>query len=844
MTSSSADRPAAAQSARFPRMSRLLVPGLFLSGLLLGSLLTACGSADSGTDTSSAALGGVAGRDGGYRALIEDRRLLRRPNVDLAAGGVASTPWGAEITVLPGTGQGEVFFTGTARGSPGRTEADGVVVTAEHELTAHGFTPGGTVAPFLVTLPVDTSLLSSTVKPTAFVAQTYDEARGAWVSVQGLPIYDPARKSVTFQAGHLSKWRVIKLVDLTDETDKFQFETDHFHIQYTIGTTFGQVSPLFPIDDVTWHSRGGRVGTDLQVPDYIEELARALENARTAYLKLTASDGSNLYGEPWHPNTRMTVEVTHIADGAGDSRLGGPIRIKSRLDNPAELWVTAAHELAHVMQDQHYTFVGAAMNRWFVEASATLFSLRFAALNREARANYYAREASDYLKASLDTPLEGSFYAAADFLEWLEGKTGKKLTADVMQLDQTWDLSALSSLVRGTTTTLGTYFTEYLLSASVGTHDFKALNLWTQRALTPAAPAWRHEFKQYHLSGQALELRADVPADALLVATSGRQYPQPRLTSHSYLGTAPRGDVTQTLEADTAAGKPVVVKHFGKAGTPGVEASIFQQVIVNPNERDETVWENFIFDYYLLEPPKLSGTRVAGEVEWSHNAATVNTLLKDATVTGFNVYQDRVKLNGTPLSVATHTFSDPRIYATSDVQVTVVDRYGNEWPEVAPAGAAPFARVRDVCASFSYTAITALSRVQQGPFTTFQCIAPTGTNVLNWGGNMFEIRTGDIYISGVYDPIGPRLTSVRARRPHTGAYQKPPALFELAMVNAVLDPSADPLVRFKVSGATNPGFYTINWQPEDDCSGGFCEARSVLAIDPASVTLSITLYRE
>ena len=114
MTSSSADRPAAAQSARFPRMSRVLVPGLFLSGLLLGSLLTACGSADSGTDTSSAALGGVAGRDGGYRALIEDRRLLRRPNVDLAAGGVASTPWGAEITVLPGTGQGEVFFTGTA----------------------------------------------------------------------------------------------------------------------------------------------------------------------------------------------------------------------------------------------------------------------------------------------------------------------------------------------------------------------------------------------------------------------------------------------------------------------------------------------------------------------------------------------------------------------------------------------------------------------------------------------------------------------------------------------------------------------------------------------------------
>ena len=95
--------------------------------------------------------------------------------IDLAAGGIATTPWGAEIAVLPGTGQGEVLFTGTATGSPGRTEADGVVVSAEHELTAHGFTPGGTVVPFLVTLPIDTGLLSAKVRPTAFVAQTYDE---------------------------------------------------------------------------------------------------------------------------------------------------------------------------------------------------------------------------------------------------------------------------------------------------------------------------------------------------------------------------------------------------------------------------------------------------------------------------------------------------------------------------------------------------------------------------------------------------------------------------------------------------------------------------------------------
>lgn len=833
------ERRAPARAGQALRPARLVLAGLLLCGALAG-----CGSADSDPNASSGGLGGVAAREGGYRALIEDRRLMQRPSVDLAAGGVATTPWGAEIAVLPGTGQGEVLFTGTASGSPGRVVPDGVVVSAEHDLTAHGFVPGGTVVPFLVTLPVDASLVPSKVRPTAFAAQTFDEARGVWVPVKGLPIYDPQKKSVTFQAAHLSKWRVIKLVDLTDETDKFQFETDHFQIQYTLGTSFGQVSPLFPIDDVTWHSRGGRVGTDPQVPDYIEELARALEDARTAFLKLTASDGSSLYGEPWHPNTKMTVEVTHIADGAGDSRLGGPMRIKARLDTPTELRITAGHELMHVMQDQHYTFAGAAMNRWFLEASATLFSLRFAAVPRESRVNYYAREASDYLKASLDSSLEGSFYAAADFLEWLEARTGKKLTADVMQLDQTWDLSALSSLVRGATTTLGKYFTEYLLGASVGTHDFKATNLWTQHPLTPAAPAWRHEFKQYHLSGQALEIRTDVPANAMLVATSGRQYPYPKLQSHSYLGTAARGDVTQTLEAQTEAGKPVVVKNFGKAGTPGVTNSIFQQVIVNPNESDETVWEDFIFDYYLLEPPQRQGAPAAGRVEWSHNADTVNTLLKSPTITGFNVYQDRIRLNGTPLSVGNRSFSDPRIYATGDVQVTVVDRYGNEWPEVAPAAAVPFLRVRDICASFTYLSITTVSRMQQGPFSVVQCIAPRGTDVLSWAGNQFSIRTGDIYMTGVYDAIGPKLTSMRASRPHTGRYAKPPPLFELMMRNADLDPAAAPLVRFSVAGATHPNGYTINWQPEDDCTGGFCESRTVLSIDPASVTVSVTFYRE
>ncbi len=116
--------------------------------------------------------------------------------------------------------------------------------------------------------------------------------------------------------------------------------------------------------------------------------------------------------------------------------------------------------------------------------------------------------------------------------------------------------------------------------------------------------------------------------------------------------------------------------------------------------------------------------------------------------------------------------------------------------------------------------------------------------MLSWAGNQFSIRTGDIYMTGVYDAIGPKLTSMRASRPHTGRYAKTPPLFELMIKNAALNPAAAPLVRFNVAGATQPNGYTINWQPEDDCTGGFCESRTVLSIDPASVTVSVTFYRE
>ena len=49
-----------------------------------------------------------------------------------------------------------------------------------------------------------------------------------------------------------------------------------------------------------------------------------------------------------------------------------------------------------------------------------------------------------------------------------------------------------------------------------------------------------------------------------------------------------------------------------------------------------------------------------------------------------------------------------------------------------------------------------------------------------------------------------------------------------------------PLIRFRFDGSAAAGLHTILYQPEDDCFGGFCEARAIKDIDPASVTISVT----
>lgn len=376
------------------------------------------------------------------------------------------------------------------------------------------------------------------------------------------------------------------------------------------------------------------------------------------------------------------------------------------------------------------------------------------------------------------------------------------------------------------------------MGATVGAYDLKPAHLWHNKMLTSVEPGWRYEFEQGHLSANAVEIRSNAEIDAMLVASSGRQYSQPRLQSYSYLGNIPHADLANPLEKTTASGQPVVVKHFGKAGTPGVTSSVFHQVIINPQVSDDTVWNSYIFDYYLLLPPRVEQL-ANGKVTWSYDGGRLPSSTNNPAIAGFNVYVDGVKLNSALVSAPLRDFSDTKIWVNSSVQVTVVDKYGNEWPEPKPPVAKPpFTAVTEVCASFSYYWETVLSRSGGGPTSVVQCIHVPSKATLSWFGNSFSLNAeGGYTASGDYSASGSTqtLSNVIASRPLTGDYATPPPPLKISFSSAPRDASGG--IRYMLKDAAAEGHYTISYQPEDDTSGGLREARRVTNIVPNSVTV-------
>ena len=633
--------------------------------------------------------------------------------VDLAAGGRVATAAGAVVEVLPGSGEGMVAITATASGTAGFADDRGLVVSREYDVVATGAAAAQLSGP-LLTLPVEPGVTEEPVDPTGFYAETFDDGSGQWVTVDGLPRYDAGAASVTFQASHLSRYRLRLIASGGPNVFLYAWTnpSGHFHITFYCRTKAPcqlpadadpAVRPIYPRADGDWAAVGGGHASDAEVPDYIEDLAQALEDGLTALLAIKTASGAALFATPSYP---LYVGVTQTPDASGDSPLGGPLRINARLTDWDEMRTTAPHELVHVLADQYYTTLGAVLNRWYFEAIANLWAARAAGLSRAEAVAYYRREMATYLRVPLTQSDEGSYYAAADFLDWLETQLGAPLAADVVAADYSRDIAGLAALVAAHPgSTLDALFFEYARLVTVGSYDLQPGYLFQIapgqlfQVLTPDQRGWRFQFDQFNHSVRALRLRTSIAQPGLLVAVAERELDdaQRRLTTFSYARqtVGPVADIDATLEAGLAAGQPVVVKNFGAPMTSGVDATILDQIVVT-GDRYRPVDEGaHVFDFYFLEAP-LATTPSLGQVHWAFDDSGIPALglFQTPYVAGFNVYSRGEKVNSERIDPAARQYQSPQLVDGCGTRVTVEDRYGNEWPDpaalqlAAPSGSA------------------------------------------------------------------------------------------------------------------------------------------------------------
>jgi hypothetical protein len=624
------------------------------------------------------------------------------PTLDLSVGGDIDAGAGVTITALPASATGKITVQATAGGAAGALDDEGYVASREYDITATGLTGKTLIAPLIVTLPVDVSGIPEPVDAHGFSVEILDSATGAWIAATGVIPYDAGAGTISFPTTHFSKYRVF-YVGLIQESElnyldwfnnaqlnKYTYATDHFVVVYYLPAVFGQNSRHVVVDNPTWGTGGGHA-TDPNVPDYVEDVAFSLEQAHQYLTGLTAN-GSNVFDDPG----RVTCQLMYIADASGKFSWweDNLIRIRPRLDNFNDLQTTVAHELTHLFSTQHYNFAGAVSNRWFYEAVANWWSVRASKLGRADMLTVFRDGISTFIAEPLDSASEGSMYAAGDFLYALTNAVPGFDAANVILSGASADLAALEQVLAGLNTPLGEIFTAYVQQNCVGTYDLSPGYLKFPKRLTTAELAWHHDFTQNHLSGHYVELGCDEAVDGMLVAATGCGSTDWPFSTYSYADTTPppaRADVNTYLENPNAPQASIAVAHFGKMGTTGVNYSILRQVFVNAHtdtgydstgaDYDDIACGT---DYYLLEPPGLSsGAWPANGVAWVFGASNIDP----SYLTGFNVYLNNKKINDNLIPYTdeqsySYTSAANPITSRTGVTVTIVDKFGHEWPEV------------------------------------------------------------------------------------------------------------------------------------------------------------------
>ena len=235
------------------------------------------------------------------------------------AGGTASSADGVTVEALEGSWAGTVEVVFEETETTNDPVEDGFPASDVYVIRLLGFETGETTVPFKVTVPVSTIDLPTPIDEYAFAIETYNEDTGQWERNDAMAQYDENTNSVTFWANHFSKKRVVYIGDDPNvDLQKYVYKSDNnkFYITYFAPVTFNKPSNHLPPANPEWSGSGTAGNPD--VPDYIEDLGKALETAMTYHTtKIIKPDGYLLFNDPTHdvvsfPDHAISEAITFL----------------------------------------------------------------------------------------------------------------------------------------------------------------------------------------------------------------------------------------------------------------------------------------------------------------------------------------------------------------------------------------------------------------------------------------------------------------------------------------------------------------------------------------------------
>ncbi len=675
--------------------------------------------------------------------------------VDGEAGGTIVLSDQAAVVIPEGFASGEVTITFNRVAGPSNQRTDEyAIMSGEYELSMD--TESDFNSDLVLILPVVNNEWWDSVDVSLAGVQYFDETDRVWKSLGALAEFDPAANLLTFRltlpqvdsssvSGKASKPNA--KVHPAEDTSflgrtykrKFRVYIPFFGSMFITSLADSNFKihyyPQSVKKDAAWSAVGSGVYEDTLVPDYIEDLDKAMNEALRGLLALKRDDGNAVFGDPTAGLIgKNTVDVyvrdLGVANGNSAPRgwLSGCIQIhETKLENWQDMRGTTAHELCHYLQGDYYSLGGKPAawffgNLWFFEATANYYSAVAMNMNAAQKRNYWSETMAKYLSVPMTANEEASYYTLSHFLDWLEYKKfpGEAVVANVMnqRFYNTDDRINLNTAIQNHSASahsLPSIFQEYceFLFKNPDHADYDELNkqiigslsadllqyLSPKEAigctflysLQTGKTSLYFDMKKRldSLSAAYLKLRTNTPEEGLMVA----RYDQCQgegLAVTSTLTYAPAGVDDQSytnqepLEKTWGVTNPLSIKNFGGSG--GI--SSFEQIFINRGFGSGTnMVANLHCRYYLLLKPEIIET-IDGVVLWSTKQIG-NIPLE--FITGYDIYRldtpqstQGVKLNPTPIpySPQQQSFSDETIKKTDTLVVSVRDTLGHCWPEI------------------------------------------------------------------------------------------------------------------------------------------------------------------